>query len=157
MTSMTPMTPMIEEPVSTFIIQREVRIGAPLQDSWRALLDMLGPTNEMPGGQPFPMKLEARPGGRWYRDLGNEAGHLWALVQVIKPPALLELQGPLFMSYPAISHIQYRLKDDNGATLLTFCHRAMGQIPEDHRTGVSQGWDYGLQKIRERAERLAKR
>ena len=49
----------------------------------------------------FPMVIEPWPGGRWYRDLGNNAGHLWGHVQVIKPPTLLELCGPMFMSFPA--------------------------------------------------------
>ncbi|HYE63850.1 MAG TPA: SRPBCC domain-containing protein [Phycisphaerales bacterium] len=147
------MTTAIEDAVSTLHIQREVRIKAPVQDSWQALLDTLGPASEMPGGQPFPMKLEAWPGGRWYRDLGNNTGHHWAHVQVIKPPALLELHGPMFMSYAAVSHIQYRLKEDGAGTLLTLCHRAFGTITEEHRTGVSEGWEYELEKIRERAER----
>ena len=41
----------------------------------------------------MPFKLEAWPGGRWFRDLGNNAGHLWGHVRVIKPPALLEISG----------------------------------------------------------------
>ena len=50
------------------------------------------------------MKIEAWPGGRWFRALGNNTGHLWDHVQSIKPPKLLEIHGPLFMSTPAISH-----------------------------------------------------
>jgi hypothetical protein len=37
--------------------------------------EQIGPKNEAPGVGPIPMKLEAWPGGRWYRDLGNGAGH----------------------------------------------------------------------------------
>ena len=55
------------------------------------------------------MVLEPWPGGRWYRDLGEESGHLWGHVQVIKPPTLLELWGPMFMSFAGINHVQYRL------------------------------------------------
>ena len=47
----------------------------------------------------MPMKLEAWPGGRWYRDLGDGNGHFWGHVQAIKRPTLLEISGPLFMSY----------------------------------------------------------
>ncbi len=32
----------------------------------------------------MPMKLEAWPGGRWFRDLGDGNGHLWGHVQAIK-------------------------------------------------------------------------
>jgi hypothetical protein len=73
-------------------------------------------------------------------------------VQVIKPPALLEICGPLFMSYPAISHVQYRLKEDAGDTLLKLVHRAMGEIPAEDREGVAEGWEYGLKRVREIAE-----
>jgi len=44
----------------------------------------------------MPMKLEAWPGGRWYRDLGDNNGHYWGTVQAIKKPTLLEICGPLF-------------------------------------------------------------
>jgi hypothetical protein len=109
----------------------------------------------MPDGTPFPMKLEPWPGGRWYRDLGNNSGHLWAHVQVIKPPALLELCGPLFMSYPAVSHVQYRLTKSEDKTTLKLTHKAMGLIPADHMEGMHMGWEYEFQKIREAAERRA--
>jgi len=101
------------------------------------------------------MKLEPWPGGRWYRDLGNNTGHLWAHVQVIKPPALLELCGPLFMSYPAVSHVQYRLKKNDDKTTLQLTHRAMGLITPEHMEGVQLGWDHEFKKIREAAERRA--
>jgi hypothetical protein len=99
------------------------------------------------------MKLEPWPGGRWYRDLGNNVGHLWGHVQVIKPPTLLEITGPLFMSYAAISHLQYRLTEQGHGTLLSLSHRAIGEITPEHREGVPKGWAHGLMRIRQRAER----
>lgn len=108
----------------------------------------------MPGGKPFPMVIEQWPGGRWYRDLGGNAGHLWGHVQVIKPPTLLELTGPMFMSFPSVNHIQYRLTADGGRTRLKFTHRAMGPLPDEVCEGVAVGWDYGLGRISEIAARL---
>jgi hypothetical protein len=55
---------------------------------------------------PIPKVIEPWPGGRWYRDLGNETGHLSGHAQVIKPPTLLEFNGPMFMSFPAVNHVQ---------------------------------------------------
>ena len=72
----------------------------------------------------MPMKLEAWPGGRWYRDLGDNNGHLWGHVQAIKRPTLLEISGPLMMSFAASSNVQYRLKDVDGGTLITLRHTA---------------------------------
>jgi hypothetical protein len=108
----------------------------------------------MPGGKPFPMVIEPWPGGRWYRDLGDNAGHLWGHVQVIKPPTLLELCGPMFMSFPGLNHVQYRLTADGEVTRLKFAHRAMGPLPDEVRENVGHGWDYGLGRISEIAERL---
>jgi uncharacterized protein YndB with AHSA1/START domain len=145
------------ETVHTLSIVKEIQIAAPVQITFEAVLEELGPGSEMPDGTPFPMKIEPWPGGRWYRDLGNNTGHFWGHVQVIKPPPhpqpLLEICGPMFMSYPAASHVQYRLVPSDGGTLLKITHRAFGLIPAEHREGVAEGWNHGLKRIRELAER----
>jgi uncharacterized protein YndB with AHSA1/START domain len=139
--------------VQTFDIRKEIKIAAPIELAFEAVLDELGPEGQMPGGKPFPMKIEPWPGGRWYRDLGNGSGHLWGHVQVIKPPTLLEICGPMPMSYPAINHLQYRLKAEGAGTRLTVHHRAMGLILPEHRDGMPEGWEHMLARIRELAER----
>jgi uncharacterized protein YndB with AHSA1/START domain len=139
--------------VESFEISKEIEISAPIDVSFEAMLDQLGPEGQMLGGKPFPMKIEAWPGGRWYRDLRNNSGHLWGHVQVIKPPTLLEICGPLMMSYPACNHLQYRLKAEGGVTRLAFLHRGMGLILPEHRDGMPQGWQHWLERIRELAER----
>jgi uncharacterized protein YndB with AHSA1/START domain len=142
-----------QQVVQTFSIRKEIEIAAPIEIAFEAMLEELGPEGQMPDGRPFPMKIEPWPGGRWYRDLGDNAGHLWGHVQVIKPPTLLELCGPMPMSYPAQNHVQYRLQALGGSTRLTFLHRAMGLILPEHRDGMPQGWLYKLGRIRELAER----
>src|SRR6201987_4901323 len=124
----------------TLSINEEIRVRASLATTFAALLEQLGPANERGDGTAMPMKLEAWPGGRWYRDLGGENGHFWGNVQAIKRPTLLEICGPLFMSYPAVSNVQYRLSEEDGGTLIKFRHSAIGLIQEDHRKGVSSGW-----------------
>jgi uncharacterized protein YndB with AHSA1/START domain len=99
------------------------------------------------------MKLEPWVGGRWFRDLGNNTGHLWGHVQVIKPPKVLELIGPTMMSFPAISHIQYRLTEQDGGTLLKFTHQAMGLIPAELEQNVGKGWGEMLSLIKSAAEK----
>ena len=141
--------------VETFEIRREIEIMAPIEIAFQAVLDEMGPDCQMLGGKPFPMKIEPWPGGRWYRDLGNKSGHLWGHVQVIKPPTLLEICGPMPMSYPAINHLQYRLKAEGAGTRLTVHHRAMGLIIPEHRDGMPEGWEHMLEHIRVLAERKA--
>jgi uncharacterized protein YndB with AHSA1/START domain len=143
--------------VETLEISKEIEIAAPIDVAFEAMLVEIGPENQMLGGKPFPMKIEPWPGGRWYRDLGNNTGHLWGHVQVIKPPTLLEICGPLMMSFPALNHVQYRFKADGGVTRLAFLHRAMGQIRPEHRDGMPKGWEDWLERIRERAERKTRK
>jgi len=102
------------------------------------------------------MKLEAWPGGRWWRDLGDNNGHFWGHVQAIKRPTLLEISGPLFMSYAVVSNVQYRLSESDGRTLIRFHNKAMGAVQDDHREGVGKGWMHMLEGIRQRAEARAK-
>ncbi len=140
-----------EETIQTWEIELEIHVEAPIAVVFQSVLDELGPERQMPDGTPFPMRIEPRPGGRWYRDLGNDSGHFWGHVQVIKPPTLLEIWGPLFMSYPAINFVQYRLAAEGGGTRLKLVHRALGPITAEHREGVREGWEYGLKRIRQLA------
>jgi uncharacterized protein YndB with AHSA1/START domain len=144
-----------EQEMRTFEIVKEEAIAASIETVFETLLEQMGPYNQTPDGASLAMKIEPWPGGRWYRDLGNDAGHFWGHVQAIKPPTLLEICGPLFLSYPAMSNVQYRLTEENGLTRLKFVHRAIGLIPKDLLDGprsASTGWTYMLERIRKRAE-----
>jgi hypothetical protein len=136
----------------TLEIKQEIHVRAPLEVTFAALLEQIGPENQRGEGDPMPMKIEPWPGGRWYRDLGDNNGHFWGHVQAIKRPTLLEICGPLFASYPLVSNVQYRLSEADGGTLIKFRHTALGFIQDDHRGGVSQGWTTILDHVRKRAE-----
>lgn len=136
----------------TLNITQEIHVRAPLDVTFAALLEQLGPGADKPDGEPMPMKIEAWPGGRWFRDLGDGNGHFWGVVQAIKRPSLLEITGPLFMSYPVVSNIQYRLSEADGGTLIKFHHTALGLIQDEHRQGVNTGWTHIHNRVRARAE-----
>ena len=136
----------------TLNVTDEIHVRAPLDVTFSALLEQLGPGNDTPDGKPMSLKIEPWPGGRWYRDLGDGNGHFWGHVQAIKRPTLLEMTGPLFMSYPVVSNVQYRLTEHDGGTLIKFHHTALGLIQEDHREGVGKGWKHIHERVRARAE-----
>jgi activator of Hsp90 ATPase-like protein len=136
----------------TLNITQEIHVKASLEMTFEALLEQLGELNGHPDGTPMPMKIEAWPGGRWYRDLGNGNGHFWGHVQAIKKPTLLEICGPLFMSYPVASNMQYRLSEVEGGTLIKFHHTALGLIIDEHRKGVTTGWASIHERVRKAAE-----
>ena len=136
----------------TLDLTEEIRVHASLDATFESLLEEMGPHNTGIGGVPMPMVIEARPGGRWYRDLGDENGHFWGHVQAIKRPSLLEITGPLFMSMPVVSNLQYRLKEVDGGTLISFRHSALGFIPDDFRQGMMRGWGALHDRVRKQAE-----
>jgi hypothetical protein len=136
----------------TVTINQEIHVKAPLETTFAALLEQLGPGNETPDGKSLSMKIEPWPGGRWYRDLGDGNGHFWANVQAIKRPTLLEFAGPLFASFPMVSNVQYRLSEVEGGTLIAFRHTALGFIPDEHKAGMTKGWTFMLERVRKQAE-----
>ena len=148
--SISPTIPGIES--LTLVVTQEIRVRASIEITFAALLEQIGPENESPQGK-MPMKLEAWPGGRWFRDLGDGNGHFWGNVQAIKRPTLLEITGPLFMSDAVVSNMQYRLCEEGGETLIQFHHKAFGVIQESYRRGVNQGWSHINSLIKARAER----
>jgi len=133
-------------------ITQEIHVKASIEATFEALVEQLGPGNEKQDGVAMPMVLEAWPGGRWYRDLGNHNGHFWGHVQAIKRPTLLEICGPLFASYPMVSNLQYRLATEPGGTRIDFHHIALGKIDPEHKSGMVEGWKYIHDQARKRAE-----
>jgi hypothetical protein len=136
----------------TLKITQEIRVAAPLDITFAALLEQLGPGNDAGEGKPMPFKLEPWPGGRWFRDLGDNNGHFWGTIQAIKRPTLLEISGPLFMSYAVANNLQYRLSEEAGVTVIKFCHSGFGLVPEDHKKAVGGGWAHMHEQVRKRAE-----
>ncbi len=139
----------------TLSVSQEIQVHAPLEATFAALLEQMGAGFETPEGKSMSMKIEAWPGGRWYRDLGDNNGHFWGNVQAIKRPTLLEICGPLFASYPFVSNLQYRLTEVDGGTLISFRHTALGFIDDTHREGVSKGWGHQLERVRKHAEAMS--
>ncbi len=132
----------------TLEVSESVEVDAPPETTFEALLVQMGPENETPDGSPLPMVLEPWPGGRWFRDLGGGDGHHWGHVQAIKRPTLLEINGPLFMSYPVVSNLQYRLAALDGGTRIALRHTALGVIAAEHRAGLAAGWRALLDRVR---------
>ena len=148
---MTAIAPAVDS--QSLNITEEIRVRSSLAATFAALLEEMGPSNEGHNGTPMPMILEPWPGGRWFRDLGDNNGHLWGHVQAIKQPTLLEITGPLMMSFAVASNLQYRLTEIDGGTLITLRHTAFGLFPDGYREALSQGWPQLFDRIRRRVEK----
>jgi uncharacterized protein YndB with AHSA1/START domain len=133
-------------------VDQTIEIKAAPGDVFEGLVEQL---QAIPGegGKPITLTLERWPGGRWFRDLDGGKGHLWGFVQSIKPPTLLELFGPLFMSYPVSGHLMVRLTQIPGGTKLVFQNQFFGPIPAEVREEMGEGWTDMLEQLRKRVER----
>jgi uncharacterized protein YndB with AHSA1/START domain len=128
------------------LVEREIEIEAPPGVVFDAILAEMAELPDMEG-KPLKLKIEPRPGGRWFRDLGNDTGHLWGHVQVIKPPVLLEICGPMMMSYPVLNHVTYRVTERGDRCVLSIKHRAFGEL-DPRFAGGKEGWGKFLQGVK---------
>jgi len=133
-------------------VEQHVDIKATPEKAFAAVLHRLGKGHTRLDGTSLQLLLEPKAGGRWYRDRGNGIEHLWGFVQVIKPPVLLELSGPMFMSYPATNHLEVKIEPTSGGCRVTLRHRALGMIDPEHRKGVGTGWNHMLAEIKKDSE-----
>jgi len=143
---------MLDTQQLTVDVSQSVEIKAAIGDAYKALIRRFSTENSTSDNKPMPMVLEEWPGGRWFRDLGDKQGHLWGFVQVIKPPTLIEIQGPMFMSYAVAGHLQLRLTQIAVGVELSLRHRVLGFVEDVHREGLTDGWDYFLQGVKQLSE-----
>ncbi|MEP6789480.1 MAG: SRPBCC domain-containing protein [Acidobacteriota bacterium] len=132
----------------TLSVEQEIGVKGQIENVFKSVLRQLSDGFTRPTGESMDMKLEEWAGGRWYRDVGDGVQYLWGHVQVIKAPALLELSGPMFMSYPALNHLEIKLSEADGETTVTLRHRAVGMIDPQHRDGVATGWNGFLAAVK---------
>lgn len=133
-------------------VEQHVDLKATPEKAFAAVLYRLGEGNTRPDGQSLELLLEPKVGGRWYRDRGNGVGHFWGVVQVIKAPTLLEMSGPMFMSYPVTNHVEVKIEPVAGGCRVGLRHRAIGMIDPEHRKNVGQGWSHMLNNVRKDCE-----
>jgi len=133
----------------TLDVEQQVEVTADIGDVFKSVLYRFGEGNSRPGGESLQMVLEPWAGGRWFRDRGEGVQHLWGHVQVIKQPVLLEMSGPMFMSYPAVNHVEIKLDPIAGGTKVTLRHRAIGLLDPAHKEGVKTGWRHMLDAVKD--------
>ena len=111
--------------IQTLHVRKEIQIAAPIDIVFETVLENQGPF----ANEPVLGKLV-----------------------ITKPPKLLEITGPMMMSYPVASHVQYRLTEEAGGTKLVLLHQAIGLITQEHLEGVQQGWGDIVAGVKSAAE-----
>ena len=133
-------------------IEQEIEINASPETVFRGLIEQMKQLGPEDPAKKVTMTLEEWPGGRWYRDLGNNSGHLWGHVQSIKPPTLFEICGPLFMSFAVSNNVIVRIEATESGARLTLKHQYNGVLPEGLSDGMEDGWGKMMDKIKAGAE-----
>jgi len=140
----------------TLDIEQSTEVKADIGDVFKGVLYRLGKGNAASDGTSLNMVLEEWAGGRWFRDRGEGIQHLWGHLQVIKPPVLIELSGPMFMSYPALNHLEFKLDQVAGGTKVSLRHRAIGMIDPEHRENIGTGWQHLIEALQNDFAQTAK-
>jgi len=53
----------------------------------------------------------------------------------------------MFMSYPALNHVEIKLDQAPGGTKVILRHRAIGFLDETHRQNIGKGWKHYLDSV----------
>ena len=133
-------------------VEQTIDIEAAAGDVYQGVIDKMTRFGTGAEGEPLPLTLEQWPGGRWFRDLGSGAGHLWGFVQSIKPPALIEICGPLFMSFAVAGNLIIRVKPISGGATVTLRHQVFGSFPGEYREGLTKGWVQFVEEVKKNTE-----
>ena len=99
------------------------------------------------------IEIKAAPGSVFRNMIAGLSAIMGGDGKLIKPPTLLEIYGPMMMSYPVAGHLQVRCAQIGGGTLVTLNHRAMGLIDPKHREGFPEGWGKILKSIKDASEK----
>lgn len=134
-------------------IEQSIEIHTAPEKVFEGLIKHLCDMEGEPGKPRVQLKLERKPGGRWYRDLGSDSGHLWGFVQSIKPPTLLEIWGPMMISNPVACHLIARLTPTSGGTKVVFKNEVLGPIPEEYREEMKKGMEAGWGQLLDAVKR----
>ncbi len=135
---------MAEQPLGIVQVELEVRIEAPAERVWQALVDEIGRwwPRDFYAGPAKSFRLEPRLGGRMYEDWGNGAGATWYAVTEIDPGRSLGLSGTLPAAFggPAISLLRLVLRPEGEATVLELTDSEFRRATEKAHASLDEGW-----------------
>lgn len=140
---------MTDELARTDKVTVETVIAADPAAVWRALTDDIDawwPEAFYTGGDAATRRyvVEARPGGRMYEDWGDDQGLLWAVVNTVQKPSLLQIWGVAFPGWggPSLLTGTWSLEADGSGTRLRFTEATVGKLSESHMRSKEKGWTF---------------
>lgn len=132
-------------------IEQEIRINAPVEKAFVALLDFNGWWSQRYARIPDSLRFEAKVGGRFWetRDGSEENGILWATISSIEPNDHISFTGSIGMPGAVLGHVTIcTIPQEDGTTLVTISHQFMGNVPDGYREGFGKGWEDNLNTLK---------
>jgi DNA-binding transcriptional ArsR family regulator len=126
--------------IRTAQIEQEVVIDAARERVFDALTDAGAWWSHRFSNASAAVRLEARPGGRFFEEFDGEEGALYATVTYIKHPESLRLAGPMGMRGAVTGVIHFDLEPQAAGTLVRLSHRVIGEIDAETEAAYSGGW-----------------
>lgn len=143
----------METEISSFQIEQQIEINAPLKTVFHSLV------NDMNDWWEFRFKEEnshitfdPKVGGFFMENWGNGQGALWGTVLYYKENEEIRLQGLLGMQGAVNSHYGYKLENDGKVTTVKLSHSAVGLLDPEWEKAHSNGWELLLNKLRKHVE-----
>ncbi len=132
-------------------ILQEVRIAAPPDRVWRALVEETSSwwhREFYMGPEPRSFHLEPRIGGRMWEDGGGGQGLLWGTVIGVRANEYIQVSGELDAPFggPANMLISWRLEARDGGTALRFQQTTWGAAGAATNKSLDTGWRFMFER-----------
>lgn len=129
-----------EMAMTTMDNQLEITLPAPREAVFDALTSGMGAWWPHRVSETGTVVVEPRIGGRFFEDLGGDDGVLYATVTRLQRPEHVTLNGPMGMTGPVVSVMEFDLEKTAGGTLVRLSHKGVGDISEETKALYGEGW-----------------
>lgn len=130
-------------PLASLMIRQSVEIAADPATVYKALTEDIGFWWGSPylitGEDARDVVLDARPGGL-LQEVTDDGGHVWCMVEQVRPGRSLVLSGRMGMRDAVAGNIRFELVETEGGTQVQLEHRAVGDISAETERDFSDGW-----------------
>ncbi|MCA9271651.1 MAG: SRPBCC domain-containing protein [Phycisphaerales bacterium] len=99
-----------------------------------------------------PAHFEAKLGGRVYVKDQNGKENMMATVNMIQPGKKMRLKGDFTMPQAFIANVTIEFHEDGAGTRVHISHRMAGEFYDEMPSEFEEGWQDGLQKLKQLVE-----
>ena len=99
-----------------------------------------------------PTRCQEKMGGKFYTELPDGGFNVIGELTMIKPNHKIRMRGDCTMPQAILMNMTISFEQVGDTTKVSIDHRMSGEIPDDFPEGFVEGWDDGLQKLKELVE-----